>query len=122
MKVFTKSLLIASLGLAAAGTALADSSQVNVNGVTQSQQGNRNTQAMEVGVVDMDTPFGTSNAVVNATNLRQTQSGNDNNQSMTIGKIDKNLGSHSVRVTANNISQTQSGTRNTQRLKIGTVE
>lgn len=122
MKVFAKAALVAALGFAAAGSALADSSQVNVNGLSQSQTGSRNRQALELGVVDMNTPFGTSRAVVNATNIRQSQSGSRNSQLMQIGKIDKNVGSHFVNVTARNITQTQGGSRNDQKLKIGVVE
>jgi hypothetical protein len=120
MKAIAIAALLATLGLSA-GAAFADTSTVNVNGLTQDQSGSRNKQNLEMGVVDMSA-FGNGKATVNATNIRQTQSGSRNSQSMVIGKIDKTFGSHTVNVTANNVNQTQSGSRNDQKLKIGSVE
>lgn len=120
MKSLKTVLLAASL--MAAGAAFADTAQVNVDNLGQTQSGSRNRQKLEVGVVDMDTPLGTSRAFVNASNIRQSQSGSRNTQEMAIGKIDKTLGSHTVQVTARNVVQAQSGSRNEQKLKIGVVE
>jgi hypothetical protein len=116
-----KTILFAA-SLAAAGAAFADQSQVTVDNLNQSQTGSRNKQSLEMGVVDMDTPLGTSRTIVNARDIRQTQSGSRNTQSMVIGKVDKNLGSHTVQVNARNVVQSQSGSRNEQKLKIGVIE
>lgn len=121
MKSFAKALLIATLGLTAAGTALADSATISGNTASQNQSGSRNRQDMEVGVVDLSA-FGSGTARVSGNTFRQTQSGTDNRQSMLVGKIDKNFGTHQVVVTGNNFSQAQSGSRNVQRMKIGVVE
>ena len=120
MKSFKTLVFVASL--LAAGVASADNASVTVDNLNQSQIGSRNKQAMELGVVDMNTPLGTSRATVNVRDIRQAQSGSRNTQEMTIGKIDKTLGSHTVNVTARNVAQAQTGSRNEQKLKIGVVE
>ncbi|GEM_PF-2575466 len=120
MKSFKTLVFVASL--LAAGVAAADSASVTVDNLNQSQSGARNKQKMELGVVDMNTPLGTSRATVNVRDIRQSQTGTDGNQEMTIGKIDKTLGSHTVNVTARNVVQSQGGSRNDQKLKIGVVE
>lgn len=121
MHTALKSLLVAA-SLIATGAAFADSASVNVDRLNQSQSGSRNKQNLELGIVDMDTPLGTSRANVNVRDIRQSQSGSRNTQSMVIGKVDKNLGSHNVNVTARNVTQSQGGSRNEQKLKIGVVE
>jgi hypothetical protein len=80
-----KTVLIAA-SLLATGAAFADTAQVNVDNLGQTQSGSRNKQKLEIGVVDMDTPLGTSRAIVNARDIRQTQSGSRNTQEMAIGK------------------------------------
>src|SRR5438876_8782769 len=121
MKSFAKAVLIATLGLTAAGTALADSATLTGNTIRQDQSGNRNHQALEVGVVDMSA-FGKGTVRLTNNTISQTQRGNDNRQTATIGKIDKTFGSHSVTMSGNTISQSQSGSRNTKALKVGVVE
>lgn len=116
-----KTILFAA-SLAAAGAAFADQTNVTVDNLNQNQSGSRNKQSLEMGVVDMDTPLGTSRAFVNARDIRQTQTGSRNTQSMQIGKVDKTLGSHLTQVNARNIVQAQSGSRNEQKLKIGVIE
>jgi len=122
MKSFAKIALIAALGLGAAGSAFADSATVTGNTIRQDQSGSRNTQRLEAGVVDMDTPFGTSRVTLSNNRISQTQSGSRNSQTAILGKIDKNVGSHSVVMSGNTVSQSQSGSRNTQTLKVGVVE
>lgn len=119
MKSFKSVLFVASL--LAAGAAMADSSIVNMDSVSQSQSGTRNTQKLELGTVDGGVLSG-GTARVTARNLRQSQTGTGNTQEMILGKINKDVKQHSTTVTANSVSQTQSGTNNTQRIKVGVIE
>ena len=119
MKSFKSVLVLASF--LAAGAALADSSVVNMDGVSQSQSGSRNTQKLELGTVNGGVLSG-GTARVTASNIRQTQSGTSNTQEMILGKIDKDVKQHSTTVTARNVSQLQSGTSNKQSIKVGVIE
>jgi hypothetical protein len=119
MKSF-KTALFAAIALAA-GAAMADTSVVNMDSVSQSQSGSRNTQKLELGTVDGGL-FSGGTARVTARNIRQTQSGTGNTQEMILGKIDKDVKQHSTTVTATNVSQLQSGNSNTQRIKVGVIE
>ena len=119
MKSFKSVLFIASL--LAAGAALADSSVVNMDGVSQTQSGVHNTQKLELGTVDGGVLSG-GTARVTARNIRQTQSGTGNTQEMILGKIDKDVKQHSTTVNAANVSQLQSGSSNKQSIKVGVIE
>ena len=98
MKSF-KHVLFAAIALAA-GAAMADTSVVNMDSVSQSQSGSRNTQKLELGTVDGGVLSG-GTARVTARNIRQTQSGTSNTQEMILGKIDKDVKQHSTTVVAN---------------------
>ena len=100
MKSF-KHVLFAAIALAA-GAAMADTSVVNMDSVSQSQSGSRNTQKLELGTVDGGVLSG-GTARVTARNIRQTQSGTSNTQEMILGKIDKDalgtwIGRHKERI------------------------
>jgi hypothetical protein len=120
-KSFAKVALIAALGLAA-GAAFASDATISGNTVNQDQSGSQNQQSLEAGVVDTDSPFGSSSVQLTNNTISQTQSGNNNIQTALIGKVDKILNGHNVTVDGNTFTQTQSGDNNRQSLKIGVVE
>jgi hypothetical protein len=115
-----KTALFAALALAA-GAAMADTSVVNMDNISQSQSGSRNKQSLELATVDGGAISG-GTARTTATNITQSQGGNNNTQEMVLGKIDKDFGHHSTTVTANRVSQFQTGDHNTQRVKAGVIE
>src|SRR5437763_15608765 len=102
MKFLSKAVLVATLGLAAAGTAFADTATLNNNTIRQDQSGNRNRQDLEVGVVDMGA-IGSGRVTLTNNRITQTQRGDDNRQTAKIGKIDKLSGNHTVSMSGNTI-------------------
>jgi hypothetical protein len=120
MNVFTKVAAIAALGLAA-GSAFADTANLQGNTVIQGQTGSQNRQELEVGVVDAGL-FSSGNVTLFNNTISQQQSGSGNVQSAKIGVIDKDVGWHNVFMANNRVSQSQSGTGNRQSLKMGVIE
>jgi hypothetical protein len=114
-----KSALIAA-AFVAAGAASAAEVDVYTGNVDQHQQGYRNDQKMEVGVIDLTKGGNHSYVEARTGNIYQSQRGSYNKQSMEVGKIDAK-GSHDVYVTTGNINQTQAGQYNKQEMKIGVI-
>jgi hypothetical protein len=120
MKAIKSLAIVASLF--AAGSALAASSVVNMDNVSQGQSGAGNTQDLEVGTAKSSL-FTGGTARANVSNIRQSQSGTGNTQSMVLGRAGASLFTgHTSTVNARNVVQTQSGAFNTQRMKVGVAE
>ena len=96
-----------------AGAAFAQTSNVNLGFMTQSQSGLLNNQSAAIGTV-----YGTGTSNVNAGFITQNQSGLLNSQSMTVGTAVN--GTSNVNVGF--VTQDQSGLLNSQSLDIGSVQ
>ena len=108
-----RKIALAVIASTAFGAAFAQTSNVNLTNMTQSQSGLLNSQTAAIGSV-----YGTGTSNVQASNITQNQSGLLNAQSMTIGTAVN--GTSNVNIS--NVTQDQSGLLNSQSLDVGSVQ
>ena len=104
-----------------AGTAAAEQKGAgNLNGVFQSQSGNRNLQVMDIASIDSATRRVSTN--VTGGGINQMQTGELNRQRMQIGSVVAGgVRSISTDIRVRDVLQAQTGLRNDQLMRIGVV-